>query len=486
MAVINQARGYAARARDAALERMAVEFLNRLPSTSNETLVGVLQMGEKLVTDPIHHRILDTATTVLKEHHPAVEMLRRACTELDPKYKQSLAHFLVRTIFGASENRKRFEEKYGFIPPASIVISPSMRCNLRCVGCYAGNYAKDSDLPQPVFERLLNECEEIGINLVTISGGEPFVYEPLLEAFERHRKSLIFMVYTNGSLMTRQMARRLRDLGNVAVFISVEGFEKETDARRGPGTFQRVMDAMDNLRSEGVFFGGSITPTRLNYQVVTSDKFVDMLVEKGCYHAWYFSYMPIGTHPSLDLMPLPEQRNALRKGVQYQRARKPILMADFWNDGALVQGCMAGGKLYLHVNNNGDYEPCVFVHFSVDNAKEKSLTEALQSSFFRTIRDNQPFSHNYLRPCPIIDYPQMMRKFIHEAGAHPTHQGADSLVTRLAPDLDGYSQGVADIYNEVWQEEYAWVDWFNNEPVRAMAAQEPQAAPKAAPPPPAQ
>ncbi len=481
MAVKNQVKGYALKARDAALEKLVLEFLNRLPSTPNERLVNVLEMGGKLVTDPIHHRILDTATTVLKEHHPAVEMLRRACTELDPKYKQSVAHFLVRTIFGASEKRKNFENQYGIIPPSSIVISPTMRCNLRCVGCYAGNYAKDSDLPAEVFERLLSQCEDAGISLITISGGEPFVYEPLLEAFEKHNKDLIFMVYTNGSLITKEMAHRLRGLGNVAVFVSVEGFEEETDARRGPGTFQRVMQAMDNLRSEGVFFGASVTPTRLNYQVVISDEFVDMLVDKGCYHAWYFSYMPIGTHPSLDLMPLPQQRNALRKGVQYQRARKPILMADFWNDGALVQGCMAGGKLYLHVNNNGDYEPCVFVHFAVDNAKEKSLAEALQSKFFRTIRENQPFTHNYLRPCPIIDYPQMMRRFIHDAGAHPTHQGAESLITKLAPELDSYSQGVADIYNEVWQEEYGWVDWFNCEPVRAKAAQEPLAAPKTGP-----
>lgn len=479
--MIDQAKGYAARARDAALERITLEFLNRLPDTPNERLVGILDMGGKLLTDPTHHRILDAATTVLREHHPSVELLRRAVRELDPNCKQSIVRFMVKTIFGASDKRTKFTEQYGIIPPSSIVISPSMRCNLHCVGCYAGNYARSSDLPQEVFERLLEECKEAGISFITISGGEPFVYEPLLGAIEKYRKDLVFMVYTNGSLMTKDLARKLRELGNVAVFVSVEGFQKETDARRGPGMFDKVMAAMDNLRAEGVFFGGSVTPTRLNYETVVSDEFVDLLVEKGCYHVWYFSYMPIGSRPSLDLMPLPEQRDYLRKSVQHQRARKPILMADFWNDGVLVQGCMAGGKLYLHVNNNGDYEPCVFVHFAVDNAKEKSLAEALQSRFFTTIRDHQPFSHNYLRPCPIIDYPKMMRMFITDAGAHPTHQGAESLVTTLADGLDSYSSGVADIYNEVWQKEYAWADWFNNEPVRAMAAKEPEAAPNPAP-----
>ena len=125
-----------------------------------------------------------------------------------------------------------------------------------------------------------------------------------------------------------------------------------------------------------------------------------------------------------------------------------------WNDGHLVNGCMAGGKNYLHINVNGDVEPCVFVHFAADNIKEKSLAEVVTSPFFMAFRKRQPYTDNHLRPCSIIDCPQVLRDIVAETGAYPTHSGAETIVTTLAKQIDAYSCAYKKIADKAWEEEY--------------------------------
>lgn len=99
--------------------------------------------------------------------------------------------------------------------------------------------------------------------------------------------------------------------------------------------------------------------------------------------------------------------------------------------------------MYLHINCHGDVEPCVFCHFAVDNIKQKSLKEVLNSNLFKSIRAKQPFNQDHRMPCMLIDNPTVLRDVIRETGARPTHPGAETLVTSLAPNLDRYSEGLA-------------------------------------------
>jgi hypothetical protein len=127
-----------------------------------------------------------------------------------------------------------------------------------------------------------------------------------------------------------------------------------------------------------------------------------------------------------------------------------MLLADFWNDGPLTGGCIAGGRSYLHVNSSGDVEPCVFTHFAVDNIAQKSLCEALQSDFFKAIRSRIPYCENYLRPCMIIDHPAMLREIVGSFSARPTHPGADALLDDLKDELDRYAARYGEIADAEW------------------------------------
>ena len=126
---------------------------------------------------------------------------------------------------------------------------------------------------------------------------------------------------------------------------------------------------------------------------------------------------------------------------------------------------MAAGRKYVHVNNRGDVEPCVFAHYAVDNLNDKPLVEALKSDFFKDLRRLQPFGRNLLRPCPLIDHPGVFRREVEHYGAYPTHPGAESLMTTLGPGLGDYARGMRDVFEPVWVDEYGWVDtWLGTDP----------------------
>ena len=381
--------------------------------------------------------------------------LRRVLRDLHPNVRRIfIARSIVNLFFRDPKMFDEYRRKYGYRPPAVMLISPTMRCNYRCEGCYAAKYTKKDDMPFELFDRVITEAKELGIRFIVILGGEPFIYPRIMDIFRKHR-DIPFQVYTNGSLIDEALAKELARLGNVAPQISIEGFEEETDRRRGKGVFRRALRAMEYLRDAGCILAFSAMVTRYNVDALVSESFIDLMIDKGCFYGWYFLYMPVGDNPDLSLMPTPEQRNRLRIFTKEIRKKKPILVADFWNDAPATAGCINGARAYFHINHKGDVEPCIFVHFATDNIKDKPLAEALNSPFFRALRRMQPFSYNTLRPCPVIDHPRIMRTVIRLYGARPTHEGAESLLDgEIARGLDEYAEKVKELYDPIWEKEY--------------------------------
>lgn len=391
------------------------------------------------------------------EDRPMGRLLKRTFRDLDPLARRRLVHnFALNNSWRptATSAREQFAREEGFWPPYSMLISPSMRCNLHCAGCYAGEYTQANDLPLEVVDRVLTEGKEMGIHFVTVLGGEPFIRRDMWDMYAKH-SDIYFQVFTSGALLSERAVAQLVELGNVAPVLSIEGWQDETDARRGHGSFDRILGAMDRLRRAGLFFGFSAMVTRHNVETICSDEFNAMLFEKGCYFGWHFLYMPIGRDPDLSLMPTPEQRNYMRvHGAARIRNNWPMFVADFWNDAPWVGGCIAGGRRYLHINSQGDVEPCIFAHFAVDNVKQKSLRQALRSPFFRGIRARQPFDNNLLLPCQLIDHPHVFREICAEFQPYPTHPGAETLINGLGPTLDEYAQNTRAIMERPWQEAF--------------------------------
>jgi len=394
----------------------------------------------------------------LEEGKPGREMITRLIKNTHPNVRrQFIARLVVSMFFRQPDVNEQCLEKYGITSPHVTILSPTMRCNLRCEGCYAASYERKDDMPADVFDRVISECEEIGTNFFVLVGGEPFIYPDLLDILKKHNKS-VFQIYTNGTFIDRDMAKRLVKMGNIAPQLSVNGPAEFNDASRGKGSFDRSVGVMDILREEGCVFGFSSLITRHNVDAICSEEWIDFLISKGIFYGWLFLYMPVGRDPDTSLMPTPEQRDQLRVAMRHYRQTKPIMPIDFWNDGPMCGGCISGGREYFHINHKGDVEPCIFNHFATHNVHDCSVAEALASPFFKTIRESIPFSYNTLRPCPILDHHQAMWSIIQECGAKPTHEGADKMFTTLAPEMKKYSAGVAEIMDDVWDNE-DYHDW---------------------------
>jgi MoaA/NifB/PqqE/SkfB family radical SAM enzyme len=362
-----------------------------------------------------------------------------------------ICNFLI-SMINTKARREQITTRDGIMLPYAVLVDPTSACNLKCIGCWAGAYAKHDEIEPELFDRILNEAKDLGISTIALSGGEPFVYPHLLDMVARHN-DLNFMAYTNGTRIDDAVADRLKELGNFVPAISLEGWEKETDARRGQGVFNKITAAMGRLKERKLFFGASLTVTSQNVETVTSDEFMDFLIAQGVRFLWSFHYIPIGRQPDVGLMISPEQRAYLSKRIIEIRKAKPLPIADFWNDGELTRGCIAGGSSYFHINARGDVEPCAFVHFAVDNIRDKSLLDVLKSSLFAEYQNRQPFSDNMLRPCPIIDNPQILREIVQTSGAHPTHEGAETVLeSEIGSFLDQRSAEWKRISDPIWEE----------------------------------
>jgi MoaA/NifB/PqqE/SkfB family radical SAM enzyme len=437
MTLKEKARGFML---EFATNRMA-ELVSR--GDPDKNLRRIVKWGERITSDPLWVDAINGFKYRLDINHPLVEIARRFLKDFNPNVRRRLlTNLVVKEALVGADKRHKIEDRIGFYPPTLMVISPTMRCNIQCTGCYAFKYPKKDEMPAELIDRIFTEAKEMGIHFIVISGGEPLFHPDMMDLVEKHG-DIAFQMYTNGTLIDEAMAKRIAKTGNLIPCISLEGLREETDRRRGEGVFAKAAEAFDAMRREGVCFGFSATCTRYNLDAITSPEFIDFVERKGCTLGWYFTYIPIGKDPDTALMPTPKQRYTMGARIRRIRETRTVFVADFWNDGPHVDGCIMGGKRYFHVNVHGDVEPCVFAQFTVDNVRDKPLVECLRSPFFREFRARQPFSKDLRRPCAIIDNPAVLRDCVRLGGARPSYADNAKLTTELAGDLDAYAATLA-------------------------------------------
>ncbi len=374
--------------------------------------------------------------------------------DADPAYakKMIMALGFEAALLGTKTIRKN-REKYKCNIPWLILFDPTMACNMHCIGCWSGTYGHKSSLTFEEMDRIVTQGKELGVHLYMLTGGEPMVKKNEIFELCRKHNDCVFAAYTNSTLITEDVCRQVKELGNLTFMVSIEGTPETNDARRGEGHYDAVMKAMDLLKAHGIIFGTSICYTRDNIEAVTSDEFLRLIASKGAHFGFYFHYMPVGNNAVPELMPTTQQRLAMIDRIRYIRSSAsdiPFYPMDFQNDGEYVGGCIAGGRNYFHINSNGDAEPCVFIHFSDSNIRDKSILEILQSPLFKKYHEGQPFNRNHLRPCPMLENPQCLRQMIEETGAHQTNLESPETVEHLCGKCDAYAKEWAPAAEEYW------------------------------------
>ena len=372
-----------------------------------------------------------------------IRFINRIIDETDPHVAKTLLLNLGFEAFirGTKTIRKN-RLVYDCNIPWLILFDPTSACNMHCVGCWSGTYGHKHNLSFEDMDKIVTQGKELGAYLYMLTGGEPLVRKKdILRLAEKHYDAE-FSLYSNSTLIDEELCNEVKRLGNITFQLSIEGTPETNDSRRGDGHYEAVMNAMDLLKKHGIVFGTSICYTRENIEAVTDEKFLRMLADKGARFGFYFHYMPVGNNAAPELMPTVEQRKYIIEKIRWVRSKDcdiGFYPMDFQNDGEYVGGCIAGGRNYFHINAAGDAEPCVFIHYSDSNIHDKSILEILQSPLFMAYHRGQPFNHNHLRPCPMLENPELLEKMVHETNARSTNLESPETVEHLCAKCKEYA-----------------------------------------------
>jgi len=227
-----------------------------------------------------------------------------------------------------------------------VVWNVTRRCNLKCVHCYAHakNTAFENELTTEQGKRLIDDLADFGSPVMLFSGGEPLVRKdlPQLAAYAVE-KGMRAVISTNGTLITPEMARNLKEIGLSYVGISLDGMEEINDRFRGVnGAFRSALEGIKNSQAAGIKVGLRFTINKFNVNEIPKifQLLEEMDIPRVCfYHLVYAGrgtdlvkedLTREGTRAAVDLI-IDETRRLFAKGKP-----KEVLTVDNHADGPYI------------------------------------------------------------------------------------------------------------------------------------------------------
>ena len=213
------------------------------------------------------------------------------------------------------------------------MLDPTSACNLQCTGCWAAEYEDQLNLSFETWDDIISPGNELGTYMYIFSGGEPLVRKKDVIALCEKHSDCQFLAFTNATLIDEEFADEMLRVKNFMPAISVEGFEKDTDDRRGKGTYKKVMEAMEILKRKKLAFGISCCYTSKNAETIGSEEYIDDMIARGAKFAWFFTYMPVGAGAVLDSWRRPNRENIYI--IRFESSERPSLSSP-WIFGTMV------------------------------------------------------------------------------------------------------------------------------------------------------
>jgi len=319
----------------------------------------------------------------------------------------------------ASKKRAQAEKSGEHIPPF-LIASITEQCNLHCKGCYARAVqgckeacSASKVLTAPQWNEIFSQAEELGVEFILLAGGEPFGREDVLEAAGKH-PSMLFPIFTNGTMIDEKYLLLLNEKRNLLPVLSIEGSKETTDARRGSGIYQKLVNIMDSLKKNGIVFGASITVTKANRNEVLSAVFVQSLQTAGAKAVVFVEFVPMD-ETDRPLAPDDNDRILIRGAIDGLRKKfKQMVFIAFPGDEKTSGGCLAAGRGFFHINSHGGAEPCPFSPYSDTNIMETSLKDALRSPLFQALSDNKNLTKEHIGGCVLFEQRKQVEALLEE------------------------------------------------------------------------
>ncbi len=348
-----------------------------------------------------------------------LRMAKRVLFETD---KRLVAKFLwnmgVKGTLSVIKYKRRL--RHGEFFPPFLYVSVINSCNLRCQGCWVDVAAKQERIDLDAWNQLIREAKEMGNAFFGVVGGEPFMHPQLLDMLAAH-PDCYFQVFTNGHFITDEVAKRLRQIGNLTPLISIEGTEIISDERRGrDGVLSKTMQGIEACLRNNLLTGVCTSVCMTNIDDLVTEKWVDRLIEMGVFYTWFHVYRPMGPDACPDLCLTPEQQLRVRRFVVEMRAKKPIAIIDAYFDGEGRALCPAATGISHHINPWGDIEPCPIIQFATESIHDTSRTlgeKFLQSTFLKDFRE---LAQKTTRGCIVLERPDLLHNLVVLHGAKDT------------------------------------------------------------------
>ena len=441
------------KAKQAALVAAVKTGLGYLEKDPEVNIPKLMELVDKFVPDGWYEAQRHAIREAIKDKDSNWYKLILRIYDLDPGVREAFfTNFIINASLKGSALQEETAEENNCNVPWAILLDPTSACNLHCTGCWAAEYGHKLNLDFDTICSIVEQGRKLGTYMYIYTGGEPLVRKKdLLRICEKY-PDCEFLSFTNGTLIDEEFCQEMLRVKNFVPAISLEGSEEANDGRRGDGVYQKVMHAMELLKSHKLPFGVSTCYTSANVDSVSSEEYFDHMIDCGALFVWFFHYMPTGNDAVVELMPNPQQREKMYHKIREYRSTKAIFSMDFQNDAQYVGGCIAGGRRYLHINANGDVEPCVFIHYSSANIKEVSLLEALKQPLFMAYRDHQPFNNNHLRPCPMLENPEILQEMVEQTGAKSTDLQSPETVEHLCGKCADYACQWKETADKLWEE----------------------------------
>jgi len=327
----------------------------------------------------------------------------------------SRIYFFLRTIRWqkkAAQIRLGWERQ-GIHVPLFMIFSITNRCNLQCRGCYhqALRQTSQVETSEDKLRNTIAEAKELGISLIVLAGGEPLV-RPEILSITKDFPEIVFLLFTNGLLINDELTMKLKKQNNVVPVISLEGYEEDTDGRRGKGIYERLQRIIGKTKDNGIFWGTSLTVTNSNFTSVTDYQFIQNLIALGCKLFFFVEYTPIedGTE---DMVLTDERRISLLSLMNSFRSEFPGVFIAIPGDEEKFGGCLSAGRGFVHISAEGTLEPCPFAPYSDTNLRDLSLKQALQSEFLKTIRQNREQLSEWQGGCALRTRREWVQSLLH-------------------------------------------------------------------------
>ena len=429
-----------------------LKYIDKEPQKNLLKILGIVEKTFKMYPKENYAKMRNA---VLDDSNAHTILAKNILKDVDHSLIKSLLLSLgVHAGFYGTKIVRANREKYKCNIPWIILFDPTSACNLKCKGCWSAEYGHSFQLSLDEMRSIVSQGKEMGTHFYMLTGGEPLIRKNDIVTLASENKECTFLIYTNATLIDQKFCDDIKKCGNITLALSIEGSKESNDFRRGDGAYDTTVKAMELLKRNKILFGISVCYTNKNVESVTSDEFLDDMIEKGVKYALYFNYMPVGSDGQKELIPSPMQRKYMYmwlKRIRNGKTGKPIFVMDFQDDGEYVGGCIAGGRNYFHINSKGDIEPCVFVHYSDSNIRNTTLLESLQRPLFQAYRKGQPFNDNHLMPCPMLENPDILRRIIKETGAKSTDHLINEDVDALCDKCVDFSKEWAPVAEELWK-----------------------------------